>query len=114
MAVLEGNVLNVSGTTNLMDGTNGVISVAQCGRHDSSRGQVYKRGEGISHDFTVGDDWQDIVYGFITFDTQQADKQPKEVTNAYGKKFENLTGESIIWDLKGVAVVLQSEGVEIG
>ncbi len=112
-AKLEGNILTVSGTANLMDGTNGVISVHNADGTTAAEFKFTKEGDAITHDFPVEGDWQDTVCGFITFDTQQGDKQPKEVTEAYGKKFENLTGADIIWNLEGVSFVLQSEYVTI-
>ena len=114
-AVLNGDILTVSGTTNLMDGTNGTISVLNSDGMVAEEVKFTKDGDQISHDFTVSNDWNDIVYGFITFDTQQADKQPDAVTEVYGKNFENLEGpaECVIWDLKGVIAVFQSEEITI-
>lgn len=114
-ASINGDVLTVSGATNLMDGTNGVISVLNSDGTSASREKFTKDSDQISHDFKIEDDWTDIVYGFISFDTTQADKQSTEVKEAYGKKFENLEGdeENIIWDTKGVIAIFQSEAVEI-
>ena len=47
------------------------------------------------------------------FDTSKSDGQPDEVKEAYGKKFQNLTGDDLIWDQNGIIVVFQSEAVEI-
>lgn len=114
-AVLNGNTLTVSGTTNLMDGTNGVITVLNSNGTRAAQEKFTKQGDSISHDFVVGEEWGDVVYGFIAFDTQNADKQPAEVTDVYGKKFENLTGseENIIWNTKGIIAIFQSEAVTI-
>jgi len=112
-AALDGNILTVSGSSNLMDGTNGVISVLNSDGIMVEEHKFTQSGESVSFDFEVQDDWTDIVYGYISFSTQQGDKQPKEVTEVYGKKFENLEGENIIWDLKGVIAVFQSEAVTV-
>ncbi len=115
-AALNGSVLTVSGTSNLMDGTNGIISVLSADGTTVADNKFTKSGDAISHDFAIDEDWPEVVYGFISFDTQQADSQPKEVTEVYGKKFENIEGDSknVIWDMKGVIVVFQSEAITIG
>lgn len=114
-AKLEGNSFIVSGQTNLMDGTNGVISVLAANGTKVTDVKVTKQGDKLTHTFAVEDSWPDEVYGFISFGPQQGDKQPKEVTAEYGKKFEYLTGpeENIVWNTKGVVAVFQSERVAI-
>lgn len=114
-AVLADGKLTVSGTTDLMDGTNGVISVVNS---DGTTAEEVKftKGEGpIEHTFEVKDAWQDIVYGFVMFDTKESDKQPDAVTAAYGKKFENLEGapENVIWNANGVIAIFMSGEVKV-
>ena len=114
-AELSGDVLKVSGSSNLMDGTNGIISVLNSDGTTAAKQKFTKEGDSVSHEFAVEDEWEGVVYGFITFDTENADKQPKEVTEVYGKKFENFTGDSseVMWNAKGVMAVFRSEPVEI-
>ncbi len=114
-ATLNGNVLNVSGTANLMDGTNGIIRVLSADGTLVDEQKFTKSGESISHDFAVTEEWPEVVYGFITFDTESADSQPDEVELAYGRNFQNIEGDSenVIWDAAGVMVVFQSEEVVI-
>ena len=114
-AALNGNVLTISGTANLMDGTNGIISVINADGTMAEEFKFTKESSELSHDFEVADDWQDVVYGYITFDTQQAKSQPSEVTEVYGKKFENIQGpeSNVIWDTKGVIVTFRSGEVKV-
>lgn len=108
-----GTVLRVSGTCSLMDGTNGVISVLAADGTKLDEHRFTQTGGEISWDFEVGDNWPDIVYSFISFGTQNMDAQPGEVTQAYGRRFQNLEGPNVIWDTRGVIAVFQSEGLEI-
>lgn len=108
-----GSVLAVTGTCSLMDGTNGIVSVLSAEGRQLDAHKFTKEGPELGWDFEVKRDWPDIVYGFISFDTQNCDSQPKEVTEAYGKRFQNLEGEDVIWDMKGVIAVFQSEPVNI-
>ncbi|MEG1859427.1 MAG: hypothetical protein RR193_03705 [Christensenellaceae bacterium] len=112
-AVLKGDILTVSGKTNLMDGTNGIISVLNSNGTIVESVKITKKGDNLKHDFVVAENWPDIVYGFVSFDTQKSDGQPTEVKDAYGKKFENLTGKDVIWDAKGVIAVFKSEEVKV-
>lgn len=108
-----GQTLRVNGTCSLMDGTNGLVSVLNANGSVLDKRKFTKQGDEISYDFAVGEDWPATVYGFISFDTQQCDAQPAEVTDAYGKRFQNLEGDDVIWDTKGVIAVFQSEALDI-
>lgn len=108
-----GQALLVTGTSDIMNGTNGVFTVVGADGATIEEQKFKKESDDMSHEFQVGDNWPDVVYGFITFDTQQSDAQPVEVTDVYGKKFQNLEGDDIIWDLKGVMAVFQSEQVRL-
>ncbi len=106
-------VLEVYGTTNLMDGTNGVISVIDPNGTTIEKVNVQKQGDNLKHTFNVAPSWPKDVYAFVTFDTQQGDQQSSVVKETYGVKFENLEGEDIIWNQKGVIACFQSELVAI-
>lgn len=106
-------VLHVSGTSNLMDGTSGVISVLGADGTKLSEHRFTQAGGEVEWDFEVADDWPGVIYSFISYGTQNMDSQPREVTDVYGRRFQNLEGPDVIWDLKGCIVVFQSEEVEI-
>lgn len=108
-----GTVLSVSGSCNLMEGTNGVISVLGADGFTLEEHRFTQDGSDISWDFEVGSDWPSVVYGFIAFGTQNMDAQPGEVTKVYGRRFQNLEGPNVIWDTRGVIAVFQSEEVDI-
>lgn len=112
-AVLNGNVLTVSGESDIADGTLGTISVYNTNGNEVETVIVTKQGDNLSHDFTVTDKWPSQVYGFITFDTKKAGTQSEAIQVLYGSKFENLQGSNTLWDSYGVAVVFQSELVKI-
>lgn len=108
-----GQSLVVAGTCNLMNGTNGIVSILNANGTTIDRQKFTKESDSLNFEFDVGNSWSGTVYGFISFDTQQCDRQPDEVTAAYGKRFQNLDGPNVIWDAKGVIAVFQSEAVEI-
>ena len=112
-AVLNGDTLTVSGQTNLMDGTNGIISVLNANGITLEQQKITKNGDNLTWDFKVTEEWPEVVYGFITFDTQKSDGQPSEVKEAYGSKFQNLTGKDTIWDQKGVIVIFKSDEITV-
>jgi len=112
-AVLNGDVLTVSGKCDIADGTYGTISVYSTSGEELANEVIVKTGDNLKHDFTVQDNWSDQVYGFITFDTKQAGDQPEAILAMYGKKFENISGEGVVWDSHGIAVVYQSEIITV-
>ena len=112
-ATLNDNILYVTGTNNIIDNTNGVITILNSNGSVADEKKFKLENGSVEVDFEVKDDWTDTVYALIAFSTQQGDKQPRDVTDVYGKKFENMTGENIIWDLKGVIAIFQSDVVEI-
>ncbi|MBC5646968.1 hypothetical protein [Christensenella tenuis] len=112
-AELTDGKLIVSGETNLMDGTNGIISVLNSDGTRIDQQKITKEGNNLKAEFTVKEDWPETVYGFVMFDTSKSDGQPEAVKQAYGKKFQNLEGEDLIWDKNGVIVVFQSEAVKV-
>ena len=112
-AKLEGDKLIVTGETNLMDGTNGVASVLNANGITVEQKKFSKQGDNLSFEFTVTDEWPEVVYAFISFDTQKSDAQPEAVQKTYGKKFQNILGADTIWDQQGVIVVFQSDEIKI-
>ncbi len=112
-AALSGDILTVSGECDIADGTYGTISVYSINGEELDSVVIVKTGDNLTHDFTVQDEWSDQVYGFITFDTVQAGTQPDAILAMYGKEFENITGENVVWDSHGIAVVFQSELVDV-
>lgn len=113
-ATLNDGVLKVSGSSDIADNTNGTLSVfSSSGEELAMVDVVQVNGQELSYDFEVEDDWPDKVYGFLTFDTMQSKKQPKEVVKLYGKNFANIYGKHVIWDVNGCAAVFQSEMVTV-
>lgn len=108
-----GSVLSVTGSCNLMDGTKGAITVLGADGTKLEEHRFTQEGGDIGWDFDVADDWPSVVYGFISFGTQNMDAQPGEVKQEYGSRFENLGGPDVIWDTRGVIAVFQSEEVVI-
>lgn len=111
-AELNGDTLVVTGETNLMNGTNGVISVLNSNGTRIDQKKVTKQGDELKAEFKVTADWPEKVYGYVLFDTQKSDGQPAEVTKVYGNKFQNLIGKNVIWDQHGVIAIFQSEVVK--
>lgn len=59
--------------------------------------------------FTITDDWTDPVYASIVCTPSSNGSQPKTVKDAYGNQFQNISGDCVIWNTEGNAVVIQSE-----
>ena len=113
-AYKDGNNVVVEGECDLMTGTNGTVSVySSDGKKLALEKIVQTQGEKISYSFPIEESWGDEVYGFITFDTTQSERQPDEVREAYGKAMEYIEGDNVVWDARGNAVCFQSEAVDL-
>ena len=111
---VSGDKAVVSGTTDLMDGCVVKISlVSASGEELASEKKKIESGE-FSSEFAIPDDYKGRVFGFLSCTYSGNGSQPKEVKEAYGKKFVNLDGENVIWNASECMYVLQSNPVEIG
>ena len=114
-AYADGDKVVVSAASDIETGTNGTLSVysaagKELAKQDITQGE--KNSE-LTCEFTIEKDWPDDVYGYLVFDTDQSQKQPEEITALYGKQFENIQGDNVVWSSKGCAVVFQSELVHV-
>ncbi len=110
----NGNVITVSGTTDIMNGTWIDISVvAQDGTVIDHIGFAKTQDE-ISQQFTLTAEQLSGVVdmkGYICVAPSFYGKQPKEVFEKYGKKFENITAaaEDMVWSGEGIMLTFASE-----
>lgn len=74
---------------------------------------VYKEADDFMYDFEIGARWPEVVMGNVVCVPSSIGEQPEEVIEAYGEKFEYLTGENVVWNNEGNALVLQSETITL-
>ncbi len=109
---IDESTVKVHCTTNLMNGT--VIGISL----DTYQGvlveqQTYsKQSENFYGVFTVSEKIEGPIYAHLVAAPKALGNQDKAVTSVYGKKFQNLTGEHIIWNNEGNLVVIQSEPID--
>ncbi len=109
----NGDVITVSGTINVINGTIIDVSlVAQNGMIIDHHAMA-KTEENVKWDFTVPADKLEGVAdikGYISCAPAYYGKQPPEVYAAYGSKFENITNtDNVVWNLEGIELVFASE-----
>ena len=108
-------IVTVYGTSDIMEGTNGTISVYSSVGKEYGLEKITQAEENgiLSAEFKIEDNWADDVYGFLVFDTSQSDRQLDEVKAVYGDKFQNIVGDNTVFSSQGVAVVFQSKLAKI-
>lgn len=114
-AVSDGDKVIVTAKSDIAAGTNGTLSVYSAVGKELALTKVTQEkvnGE-ITAEFKVEDSWADDVYAFLVFDTKQSDGQPDEIKEKYGKQFENIEGENVVWSSAGIAVVFQSDVISV-
>ncbi len=65
-------------------------------------------GENVKVEFDIEEDWSGKVY-VSAVACPSVGSQPKAVTEVYGRYFQNIDGENVIWNSKENIFVVQSE-----
>jgi hypothetical protein len=110
----EGGVITVSGTIDVIEATKVNVSiVAQDSRILAER-TIDKTAGNISEQFTLTDEQMEGVVdmqGFICCAPSYYGKQPANVYDKYGKKFENITNgkETAVFNNEGVILTFASD-----
>ncbi len=110
----DGNVYTVSGSIDVMNGTYIDVSVVAQNGMILAHNTILKSDTPISESFTLTDEQMEGVVdvkGYICCAPSYYKKQPSEVYDAYGKKFENLTAAdgSMIWNNEGNVLTFASD-----
>lgn len=69
-----------------------------------------KQGDDIYAEFAIEPSWKGEIFGSMT--CSPAD-QPAEITEKYGKRFQNIRGDQVIFDVSGNIFVAQSESFQL-
>lgn len=109
----SGDVITVSGTISVMDGTIIDVSIVAQNGMILDHHTLAKTQDAISEQFTVPADKMEGVVdimGYISCAPSYYGKQPTGIYTAYGKKFENITNENnVVWSNEGVVLVFASD-----
>ena len=109
----SGDVITVSGTIGVMNGTIIDISILAQNGMTIDHYSLAKTQDEVSWEFTVPADKLEGVVdikGYISCAPSYYGKQPTEVLTTYGKKFENINNtENVVWNNEGVALVFASD-----
>ncbi|MGI6664746.1 MAG: hypothetical protein ACOX3W_04970 [Christensenellaceae bacterium] len=106
-ATVENGEILVSLDTNLMEGTIVQFSIDDYDGTQLAAKLLSVSGAHIYTTFPIEADWEGTLYANVVASTNVA-KQPSEVTEAYGRFFQNVTGEPVIWDQTDNIYVAQS------
>lgn len=109
----DGNILRVNLTSNLQNGAIVKFTIDDYQGKELAAKEYAVSGENIYAEFEVDDSWSGIVYGTAQC-SPQTGSQPSEVTDVYGKFFQNIDGDHVIWNEKNNIFIVQSEKVDLG
>jgi len=105
------SVIRVYTHSNLMDGAVVKFTLDSFNGVELASQTYTKKGDDIYAEFSIDPSWKGMIYGSMVC---IPDDQPAEVKEKYGKKFQNIQGENVIWDTNGNIFVLQSEKFDLG
>jgi len=107
---LENGVLTVNCKTDIMDGAKVTVAIdAVDGTNVTSKEFEGAKNE-FSTEFEVTEEWPDEVFATYVCTSK---KQPKEITEVYGKGFQNITGEDVMWNTEGCFLAVQTEKITV-
>lgn len=113
---LTGDVITVSGQTDLMDGVIVHISVHDQAGKELDSVNIIKNGDKMSQEFQVTaskyDETTKYVVGYITCVPKLYGEQSESVFKNYGEKFEYVNTKDDLWNNEGILVVFGSEMIE--
>ena len=110
---VTGDTLRIDFSSNLLNGAIVKFSVDDYEGKELAAKEYSVSGEHIYAEFEIDPSWKGIVYGTVQC-SPQTGSQPTEVTELYGKFFQNIDGEQIIWNEKNNIFIVQSEKVKLG
>ena len=113
--VLEGTTLTLHATTDLLDGAIVRLSIESSLGETLAYTDIEKSGDNLKAQFDVGNIEDDYIYAFATCAPELYGKQPKEVTEVYGRDFQNVDSKQdgvILWGNEGVYVVFTTGQIE--
>lgn len=100
-------------TSNLLEGTVACFSVDSYDGEELVNESYAISGETVSVSFDIPAEWEGkAVYATVTAAPSLA-KQPGEVTDVYGRYFQNIDGENIIWNKTENIFIAQSGKIEL-
>ena len=106
--------LKVTATSNLTDGTIYKVAVDGCdGQAVDSKILTKGSEESPDVEFDITDAWPSDIRISLVAQPSGNGKQPSEVTDVYGKKFELMSGEDVIWNTEGNVLVIQSDKITL-
>lgn len=107
---LNDNTIRVNCEINLETGTVFAITIDSYNGEQLSK-QVFQKGAGDSFyaDFTIDNSWPKPIYASISITPDEEGKQPDAISQLYGSRFENVTGEDVLFNAKGNFISIQSE-----
>ena len=109
---LNDTTIRVNCEANLETGTVLAISIDSYNGEELSK-QVFSKGEGDKFyaDFTIDSKWQKQkpIYGSLTISPNEEGDQPDAVKDVYGSRFENVTGDNVLFNANGNFVCIMSE-----
>lgn len=112
-AEVKDNKITVYFESNLQEGTIIRFSIDSYAGQMLDKKQYTVTGENLYAEFDIDPAWNaDVVYANVVASPSIA-SQPKEVDAVYGRIFENMRGEGVVWNSSENIFVVQSEKIDL-
>lgn len=115
-AILEGESIRVTLKSNLKSGAQVRFSVnSHTGEQLATQDMTQDEKGEIVCSLDIDPAWKDegVIYIGATCDPSKYAEQPQDVRDAYGSRFQNITGENVIFDASGNIFAVQAEKIDL-
>lgn len=110
---VQDGVLRINFSGNLQNGAIVRFTVDDYQGKELAAKEYAVSAENIYAEFEIDPSWSGIVYGTVQC-SPQVGSQPDEVEELYGKYFQNIDGDHVIWNEKNNIFIVQSDKVDLG
>ena len=109
-----GDKLKVSVSTNLMDGAVMKVTIDSYNGDQLAAKYYTKAGDNFYVEFDIDPKWSGAVFGTMVCEPHMNGEHTTEIYDKYGKRFQNIAGEHILYNMsEGNYLAVQSEEVEL-
>lgn len=105
---IENNKAIVECKSDMIDGTIFRLSVESPEAKQLAYKDIVKNGDNLKAEFDLTNFNETSYYGFATSAPALYGNQPDAVLNKYGKKYENIKSDQILWTMDSCILVISS------
>lgn len=110
-ATVDSTKLTVEFNSNFIKGTQVQISIDSYDGEELFKEIVTVEGENMTLTYDIKDEWKDKKVYVSAFSSAAVGSQPREINDAYGRYFQNVDGDFLMWNTAENMILIQSDKI---